>query len=148
MKCIIWCCHTLSYVSPCVFSDFFFPFLSSIWLFPFSTDFPNKPIIQSVTVFLTMIFSKDCYIGSFLSGYLRCLLTILVFIDFKLYGNLMRYTDEHQLLLRHLHWTHLVTDKVEKFYTIAAKMKSHMPVQLHQSWWVTIFKLPQVVVTW
>ena len=45
----------------------------------FCPDFPNQPINQSVTVFLTMITSKDYFhIGSPLSGELHCLLTTLV----------------------------------------------------------------------
>ena len=47
-----------------------------------------------------------------------------------------------------LHSTYLVTDKVKKFYTVAAEMKLHMPLQLHQSGYIAMLKLPQVFVTW
>ena len=58
----------------------------------------------------------------------------------------MIYGDVYQLLLHYPSTAYLVTDKVKKFHSVAAKMRSHMPLQLHQSECVAILKLPQVVV--
>ena len=58
------------------------------------------------------------------------------------------YSDAHPLLLFYRSIAYLMTDKEKKFYTVAAKMRSHMPLQLHKSECITILKLLQVVVTW